>query len=177
MLARYHYNVANTRVDQHVEKGNDDGLYISSVACCQVGRAGGREGCRRKEPNVGRSSSWQVLLCVCRRKMAAVQHMSVHAASQSLQQQCGVGVPHRLVLSLDCLCSVCGCCVCLMCAGAVGAHHGRWHRLHSADIQPQQPVPAQGVDHGEQHSPFGRTPLHASATSYRHIHAQQWCSR
>jgi hypothetical protein len=33
---RYHYNVANTRVDQHVEKGNDDGLYISSVACCQV---------------------------------------------------------------------------------------------------------------------------------------------
>lgn len=31
----YHYNVANTRVEQHVEKGNDDGLYISSVACCQ----------------------------------------------------------------------------------------------------------------------------------------------
>lgn len=27
--------MANTRVDQHVEKGNDDGLYISSVACCQ----------------------------------------------------------------------------------------------------------------------------------------------
>lgn len=36
MKQRYHYNVANTRVDQHVEKGNDDGLYISSVACCQV---------------------------------------------------------------------------------------------------------------------------------------------
>eukprot|EP00775_Hariotina_reticulata_P012187 gene12187-12324_t len=35
MKQRYHYNVANTRVDQHVEKGNDDGLYISSVACCQ----------------------------------------------------------------------------------------------------------------------------------------------
>jgi len=34
-LCRYHYNVANTRVEQHVEKGNDDGLYISSVACCQ----------------------------------------------------------------------------------------------------------------------------------------------
>lgn len=34
-LTRYHYNVANTRVEQHVEKGNDDGLYISSVACCQ----------------------------------------------------------------------------------------------------------------------------------------------
>lgn len=35
LCCRYHYNVANTRVDQHVEKGNDDGLYISSVACCQ----------------------------------------------------------------------------------------------------------------------------------------------
>lgn len=35
MKQRYHYNVANTRVEQHVEKGNDDGLYISSVACCQ----------------------------------------------------------------------------------------------------------------------------------------------
>ena len=34
-MLRYHYNVANTRVEQHVEKGNDDGLYISSVACCQ----------------------------------------------------------------------------------------------------------------------------------------------
>lgn len=34
MKQRYHYNVANARVDQHVEKGNDDGLYISSVACC-----------------------------------------------------------------------------------------------------------------------------------------------
>ena len=32
---RYHYNVANSRVEQHVDKGNDDGLYISSVACCQ----------------------------------------------------------------------------------------------------------------------------------------------
>ena len=32
---RYHYNVANSRVEQHVEKGNDDGLFISSVACCQ----------------------------------------------------------------------------------------------------------------------------------------------
>ena len=35
VILRYHYNVANTRVEQHVEKGNDDGLYISSVACCQ----------------------------------------------------------------------------------------------------------------------------------------------
>lgn len=34
MKQRYHYNVADTRVEQHVEKGNDDGLYISSVACC-----------------------------------------------------------------------------------------------------------------------------------------------
>jgi len=35
MKQRYHYNVANSRVEQHVEKGNDDGLFISSVACCQ----------------------------------------------------------------------------------------------------------------------------------------------
>ena len=45
--------MANTRVDQHVEKGNDDGLYISSVACCQVrpGLAGsGREGGRKLLP-------------------------------------------------------------------------------------------------------------------------------
>jgi len=35
MKQRYHYNVANSRVEQHVEKGNEDGLYISSVACCQ----------------------------------------------------------------------------------------------------------------------------------------------
>eukprot|EP00873_Tetraselmis_striata_P004841 jgi/Tetstr1/425105/TSEL_015568.t2 len=34
MKQRYHYNVANTRVEQHVERGNEDGLYISSVACC-----------------------------------------------------------------------------------------------------------------------------------------------
>ena len=32
---RYHYNVANSRVEQHVDKGNEDGLYISSIACCQ----------------------------------------------------------------------------------------------------------------------------------------------
>lgn len=31
---RYHYNVADVRLPQHVEKGNEDGLYISSVASC-----------------------------------------------------------------------------------------------------------------------------------------------
>lgn len=36
MKQRYHYNVANMRVEQHVVKGNDDGLFISSVACCQA---------------------------------------------------------------------------------------------------------------------------------------------
>ena len=36
MKQRYHYNVANMRVEQHVVKGNDDGLFITSVACCQV---------------------------------------------------------------------------------------------------------------------------------------------
>ena len=29
---RYHYNVADARLHQHIEKGNQDGLYISSVA-------------------------------------------------------------------------------------------------------------------------------------------------
>ncbi|KAG6420343.1 hypothetical protein SASPL_116868 [Salvia splendens] len=32
MKQRYHYNVADLRLDQHIEKGNEDGLYISSVA-------------------------------------------------------------------------------------------------------------------------------------------------
>ena len=29
---RYHYNVADVRLAQHIEKGNEDGLFISSVA-------------------------------------------------------------------------------------------------------------------------------------------------
>ncbi|KAK7818526.1 casein kinase 1-like protein hd16, partial [Quercus suber] len=32
MKQRYHYNVADTRLHQHVDKGNEDGLYISCVA-------------------------------------------------------------------------------------------------------------------------------------------------
>ncbi|KAI6673558.1 hypothetical protein NL676_001464 [Syzygium grande] len=32
MKQRYHYNVADTRLSQHVEKGNEDGLFISCVA-------------------------------------------------------------------------------------------------------------------------------------------------
>ena len=35
MKQRYHYNVANSRIEQHVDKGNDDGLFISSVSCAQ----------------------------------------------------------------------------------------------------------------------------------------------
>ncbi|KAH0890219.1 hypothetical protein HID58_052648 [Brassica napus] len=34
MKQRYHYNVADIRLPQHIEKGNDDGLLISSVASC-----------------------------------------------------------------------------------------------------------------------------------------------
>ncbi|KAM7490475.1 hypothetical protein LguiA_033396 [Lonicera macranthoides] len=34
MKQRYHYNVADGRLSQHIEKGNEDGLYISSVASC-----------------------------------------------------------------------------------------------------------------------------------------------
>jgi len=32
MKQRYHYNVADSRLHQHIEKGNEDGLYISCVA-------------------------------------------------------------------------------------------------------------------------------------------------
>ncbi|XP_074321378.1 casein kinase 1-like protein HD16 [Silene latifolia] len=34
MKQRYHYNVADARLEQHVERGNTDGLLISSVASC-----------------------------------------------------------------------------------------------------------------------------------------------
>eukprot|EP00262_Sarcandra_glabra_P015870 TRINITY_DN4_c0_g1_i2.p1 TRINITY_DN4_c0_g1~~TRINITY_DN4_c0_g1_i2.p1 ORF type:complete len:333 (-),score=46.36 TRINITY_DN4_c0_g1_i2:260-1258(-) len=34
MKQRYHYNVADSRLAQHVEKGNDDALLISCVASC-----------------------------------------------------------------------------------------------------------------------------------------------
>lgn len=34
-FCRYHYNVADARLAQHIEKGNEDGLFISSVASCQ----------------------------------------------------------------------------------------------------------------------------------------------
>ncbi|KAG8083665.1 hypothetical protein GUJ93_ZPchr0016g2635 [Zizania palustris] len=32
MKQRYHYNVADNRLQQHIEKGNEDGLYMSCVA-------------------------------------------------------------------------------------------------------------------------------------------------
>ncbi|PSS07404.1 Casein kinase 1-like protein [Actinidia chinensis var. chinensis] len=35
MKQRYHYNVADVRLAQHIEKGNEDGLFISSVASSQ----------------------------------------------------------------------------------------------------------------------------------------------
>ncbi|XP_039122172.1 casein kinase 1-like protein HD16 isoform X2 [Dioscorea cayenensis subsp. rotundata] len=34
MKQRYHYNVADARLVQHIEKGNEDGLFISCVASC-----------------------------------------------------------------------------------------------------------------------------------------------
>nr|PNR54611.1 hypothetical protein PHYPA_008288 [Physcomitrium patens] len=34
MKQRYHYDAADSRLTKHVEKGNEDGLYISSVASC-----------------------------------------------------------------------------------------------------------------------------------------------
>ncbi|CAN1161843.1 Casein kinase 1-like protein HD16 [Linum perenne] len=33
-LCRYHYNVADARLSQHIEKGYEDGLFISSAASC-----------------------------------------------------------------------------------------------------------------------------------------------
>ncbi|KAI4330641.1 hypothetical protein MLD38_028911 [Melastoma candidum] len=35
MKQRYHYNVTDVRLSQHIEKGNEDGLYISCVASSQ----------------------------------------------------------------------------------------------------------------------------------------------
>ncbi|KAK2076960.1 Casein kinase 1-like protein hd16 [Prototheca wickerhamii] len=35
MKQRYHYNVADASVRQHIEKGVEDGLAVSAVACCQ----------------------------------------------------------------------------------------------------------------------------------------------
>eukprot|EP00201_Polytomella_parva_P019379 CAMPEP_0175048876 /NCGR_PEP_ID=MMETSP0052_2-20121109/6434_1 /TAXON_ID=51329 ORGANISM="Polytomella parva, Strain SAG 63-3" /NCGR_SAMPLE_ID=MMETSP0052_2 /ASSEMBLY_ACC=CAM_ASM_000194 /LENGTH=658 /DNA_ID=CAMNT_0016312991 /DNA_START=113 /DNA_END=2090 /DNA_ORIENTATION=+ len=35
MKQRYHYNVTDSRVSQHVDKGLADGLFVSSVSCCQ----------------------------------------------------------------------------------------------------------------------------------------------
>ncbi|CAA0826906.1 Protein kinase family protein [Striga hermonthica] len=32
---RYHYNVTDARLSQHIEKGNEDGMFISCVASCQ----------------------------------------------------------------------------------------------------------------------------------------------
>ncbi|KAG5065707.1 hypothetical protein JHK86_009438 [Glycine max] len=34
MKQRYHYNVADVRLAQHIDKGNEDGLFIGSVASC-----------------------------------------------------------------------------------------------------------------------------------------------
>ncbi|CAM0882778.1 unnamed protein product [Alopecurus aequalis] len=34
MKQRYHYNVADSRLVQHIEKGNEDGLFISCVSSC-----------------------------------------------------------------------------------------------------------------------------------------------
>ncbi|EPS63371.1 hypothetical protein M569_11412, partial [Genlisea aurea] len=34
MKQRYHFNVADNRLAQHIERGNEDGLYISSIASC-----------------------------------------------------------------------------------------------------------------------------------------------
>ena len=34
LYCRYHYNVADARVEQHISKGLEDGLQVTAVACC-----------------------------------------------------------------------------------------------------------------------------------------------
>lgn len=34
LYSRYHFNVSDTRLPEHVERGNKDSLFISSVASC-----------------------------------------------------------------------------------------------------------------------------------------------
>uniref|UniRef100_A0ACD5VL15 Uncharacterized protein n=1 Tax=Avena sativa TaxID=4498 RepID=A0ACD5VL15_AVESA len=34
MKQRYHYNVADSRLEPHIDKGNEDGLFISSISSC-----------------------------------------------------------------------------------------------------------------------------------------------
>jgi hypothetical protein len=34
MKQRYHYNVADSRLVQHIDKGNEDGLFISCITSC-----------------------------------------------------------------------------------------------------------------------------------------------
>ena len=90
MKQRYHYNVANTRVDQHVEKGNDDGLYISSVACCHELWA--------LIMDAGTGFSAQVSACSC--PLGKVGH-----------QSCIVSLLHICWPQLKCQCSA-ECCLC-----------------------------------------------------------------
>lgn len=33
-MVRYHYNVTDSRVEQHINKGIEDGLQVTAVACC-----------------------------------------------------------------------------------------------------------------------------------------------
>jgi hypothetical protein len=75
MKQRYHYNVANTRVDQHVEKGNDDGLYISSVACCHElwalimdAGTGFTAQARNKHICIASRSSSRCIMCITKRR-------------------------------------------------------------------------------------------------------------
>lgn len=35
LCCRYHYNVSSSRLLQHIDKGNEDGLFVSSVASSQ----------------------------------------------------------------------------------------------------------------------------------------------
>ena len=96
-LGRYHYNVANSRVEQHVEKGNDDGLFISSVACCQElwalimdAGTGFSAQARARTPPIAFSTlgSFEPLSCVCKPSCRRfLQYMSVYMHFQCSCEQ------------------------------------------------------------------------------------------
>lgn len=145
-VCRYHYNVANTRVDQHVEKGNDDGLYISSVACCQV-----RAHTTRAVP--GTVLIWGppwLSSAKYRRHLLLPLHVVNSRLRLENAGTAAVADAHDAAAVVVVWCAT----------GAVGADHGRRHGLHSADLQPQQPVPAQGVDHGASARHWQRIRVH-----------------
>ena len=169
MKQRYHYNVANTRVEQHVDKGNDDGLYISSVACCQDLWA--------LIMDAGTGFTAQVLRFV----------MTLGFAEQKIGFLCcdESGLCWRTLYAVTAFPDDTPDSVKIAAARGlleiVGARSNSQHFQHllkrgvpaaRAGLRAEQPVPAQGVDHGEVgggllHHRHGR--LHILLLARRHV--------